>query len=483
MPLLFSSFNECLGFSHITKSTSFRTVIALLFMSSRFPMGVATMYKLLFRLLSLVLSLFIIYSCTPQIITNESIFIKKNEEKELKKAGQKELEVELEIVDQKEVDVNQIAVDSIYTNKHNDKKIISEIEIILPSDNNLKITQNFINALELSIYKKNVKNLSLNINTYSSKEHLHEIISTRIQPGKIFIGPLTSNDTKELNSFCSSGVIFFSFAFERQLASDCVYLINFFPEDDLQALFNYFDSNARIALLYPENPYGYYINDIIDITSINSNAIIINKVSYHQDISNAREAIKQLGKYELRRQELERQKKILQNKTDDISKKALKKIEKFETIGALDFTHVIIADHNIRLLEIVPLLPFYDIDPNKIQFVGTGVWDDDAFFDEPSLQGAIFPGISKEKRRTFINEYINAYYSEPIRTSTIMYDLVGLLSYIIENKLDLESIFTLLNDQQLSFQGIDGKFSFENNLIKRDLNILQIKDGKALLIK
>ena len=53
----------------------------------------------------------------------------------------------------------------------------------------------------------------------------------------------------------------------------------------------------------------------------------------------------------------------------------------------------------------------------------------------------------------------------------------------IENKLDIESIFTLLNNQQLSFQGIDGKFSFENNLIKRDLNILQIKDGKALLVK
>ena len=190
-----------------------------------------------------------------------------------------------------------------------------------------------------------------------------------------------------------------------------------------------------------------------------------------------------MGKYELRRYELERQKKILKNKNDEISKKALKKIERFETIGSLDFTHVIIADYNIRLLEIVPLLPFYDIDPNKIQFVGTGVWDEDAFFDEPSLQKAIFPGVSKEKRKDFIEKYISAYNAEPIRTSTIMYDLVGLLNYIIENKLTLGSTFALLNDKQQSFEGIDGKFLFENNLIKRDLNILQIKDGRALLIK
>ena len=99
----------------------------------------------------------------------------------------------------------------------------------------------------------------------------------------------------------------------------------------------------------------------------------------------AREAIKKLGKYELRRNELERQKKILQNKNDEISKKALKKIEKFETSGVIEFTHLLLPDYNIRLLQIAPLLPFYDIDPNKVQFVGTGVWDNEVFFDEHSL--------------------------------------------------------------------------------------------------
>ena len=333
------------------------------------------------------------------------------------------------------------------------------------------------------IYKKNIKSLSLNINTYSQKEQLYDIIRRGIQPGKIFVGPLTSNDTKDINDFCSLGVIFFSFASDRKLASDCVYLINFFPEDDLRTLFNYFDSNDRVALFYPENHYGYYISNIIDDISANSKAIIVSKTSYNEDISNARDAIKQLGKYELRRYELERQKKILQGKNDEVSKKALRKIEKFETIGELDFTHLIIADYNVRLLEIAPLLPFYDIDPNKIQFVGTGVWDDEAFFNEPSLQRAIFPGISRDKRKNFIEEYINAYSSNPIRIATIMYDIIGLLNYIIENQLNLESTVALLNDQTLSFKGMDGEFSFENNLIKRDLNILQIKDGKALLIK
>ena len=439
-------------------------------------MGVATMYKFLFKLPFLFSLFFIFYSCTPRIIVNEDILTKEEDKNEFETIVKKEVE-------EAEVETDQNSSNLAPINHYGNKRIISEIEIILPVDENIQITNNFINSLELSIHKKNIKNISLNINTYSQKKQLYEIIRKKIKPGKIFVGPLTSNDTENINNFCSSGVIFFSFASDRKLASDCVYLINFFPEDDLRTLFKYFNSDDRIALLYPENHYGYYINNIIDIISTNSRALIVNKASYLEDISNARDAIKQLGKYELRRYELERQKKILQNKNDEISKRALKKIEKFETIGELDFTHLIIADYNIRLLEIVPLLPFYDIDPNKIQFVGTGVWDDEAFFNEPSLQRAIFPGISRDNRKNFIEEYINAYSSNPIRIATIMYDIIGLLNYIIENQLDIETTFKLLNDQSLSFEGIDGKFSFENNLIKRDLDILQINNGNAILIE
>ena len=371
MPLLFSNFNECLGFSHIIKSISLRTLMALPLISSRFPIGVATMYKYFFTQLLLVLLFFIFYSCTPRTIVNEDILINERDNNKTEKPIEKEI---------KEANLDQNSFDPSVTREHGNKKIISEIQIILPSEKNIQITNNLINSIELSIHKKNIKNLSIKIHTYTEKKQLYEIIKTNGQPGKIFIGPLTSDDAENINDFCSLGIIFFSFASKRKLASDCVYLINFFPEDDLRALFNYFDSDDRIALIYPENNYGNYINDVIDIISTNSDSIIVNKTSYLEDISNARNAIKLLGKYEIRRQELERQKEILQNKDDEISKRALKKIEKFETIGDLDFTHLIIADYNIRLLEVAPLLPFYDIDPNKIQFVGTGVWDDRAFF-------------------------------------------------------------------------------------------------------
>ena len=360
---------------------------------------------------------------------------------------------------------------------------MNDIEIILPSNENEIITKNFINAFELSLYKKNNQELSFNISLYSGEPELQKIIKEKVKPGKIFIGPLTSKDTKNIHQWCESGAIFFSFASDRNLASDCIYLVNFFPEDEIDVLFKFFEENKKVALLYPDNDYGNYINKIIDDIANSSKSIVISKVAYKEDLTDARDSIKKLGKYDMRKKELERQKNILKNKNDDVSKKALKKIEKFETIGELDFSHLIIADYNIRLLQIAPLLPFYDVDPQKVQFVGMGVWDDKAFFNEPSLQGAVFPGVSAKKRSLYINEYINYYEENPIRTITIPYDLLGLLNFILEKKHTIDSAKKLLNNNSITYDGIDGKFSFKNNLIKRELNILKINKGKTEVLE
>ena len=77
------------------------------------------------------------------------------------------------------------SIDTIYKNSipqytenlnFAETKILNEIEILLPEIDNQKITRDFINAFELSIYKKNAKNIQLNINTYKNKTELDNII-------------------------------------------------------------------------------------------------------------------------------------------------------------------------------------------------------------------------------------------------------------------------------------------------------------------
>ena len=466
MSNLFNSLSECLGFSQIMKLTEFKIFFALKLISSRFPMGVDTIYNPFARV-SIILTLIFIVSCVPaNNQSSQNVLVESYPEKIS----------EVSVIDTE----NKDFLKKKQTDPFANYLVNTEVEIILPRYKKPNVTRNLINALELSIYKKEIKKISLNINSYIDIKELEKLLIEKAKPGKIFIGTLTPESSKIVKNYCYKGILFFSFAPDKSLADECVYLINFFPEDDLIALFNHFPEGSRIALLFPENAYGYYINYIIDPIADESSSLIVNRASYKEDLTNAREAIKELSKYELRKYELNRQKKILEKKDDVISKKALKKIEKFETIGEVDFTHLILPDYSIRLLEIAPLLPFYDVDPNKVKFVGTGVWDDKIFFDEPSLQGAIFPGIDEVNRLTFLNDYEKIYQEKPIRTATLPYDLLGIVSYIINQKMTIAQAYDLLDNSQIKFDGIDGKFSFVENVIFRELDILKIAKGSAI---
>jgi len=374
--------------------------------------------------------------------------------------------------------------------KNNEKKINSKMKakiqnkvtIILSNKDDPNIALQFLNTIELAVYKKKLNNIYFDIKRYDTAEELINIVEDMNLLGKIFIGPISTRDTELMGRYCEEGAVFFSFSSNKTLADDCVYLVNFFPDNEMRAVFNYFPNNSRIALLYPENSYGFGINMIIDSIANKSDSVIINRASYNESLSNAPEAIKELGKYELRKYELNRQKKILASKKDDESKKRLIKLERFQTTQNFDFTHVIIADYGLRLLQVAPLLPYYDIDPNIVKFVGTGAWDDEVFYDEPSLNGAIYPGIEFDNREELVRDYYELYGEKLLRISTLPYDLVGLLDFVINKNDNLDSLYALLNNNNLRFSGLDGSFYFLNNSIERDLGILKINKGTVELI-
>ena len=69
-----------------------------------------------------------------------------------------------------------------------------------------------------------------------------------------------------------------------------------------------------------------------------------------------------------------------------------------------------------------------------------------------------------------------------MRTATLPYDLIGLISYIYDKNMALADVYELLNNDKNKFDGIDGGFYFKNNVIERDLNILKISNGNATKI-
>ena len=436
-------------------------------MSCKFPIGVETM-KSSVMLLAIFFYLIYLISCSPVNKTSSIEELSKENPKIQKK----------NTTSQK----NQITNNKLSNKKTTSKKINlkENITVLLPDSKNDVFTSQLNNILELGVYDKKLENVYFDIQSYNNDNELKNILLKNNEDGKIFIGPISSKDTSIAQSFCNKKIIFFSFSSNTNLAKDCVYLINFFPKNELEQLFKYLDNNSKVALLYPENNYGYLVNSLIDSVVNKSNTVLINRSSYKDDLSNVRNAIKELGKYELRKYELERQKKILSSKADEISKKRLKKLKKFRTTSDYDFTHILLADYGLNLLQVAPLLTYYDIDPKVVQFLSTGVIDDQNFFFEPSLQGTIFPGIEKNNRVDLINKYKNIYDDNLLRVSTLPYDLIGLLNFVFEKNLSYNQLINLLNNSNIKFDGVDGEFYFKDNMIERNLDILKIDNGQAV---
>ena len=439
-------------------------------MSSKFPIGVATIERPL--LILSIICVFII-SCTP-------VNLSKQDTKNIQETNISDKSIDT--INQKKVIEKKENKKIKQNNSLDDVGLDKTIIALFAKDDDEKITKQFLNFYELAFYNLEIKNINLQIEFFESEKDLKRIIEKNLSPGRLFLGPLQTNHAKILNDYCNYKVIFFSFSSRSSLAKDCVYLLNFFPKNELSQLFLYLNEDSKVALLYPENEYGYLINSYVDDAIFESPAILVNRSSYKDDLSNVRESIKELGKYELRKYELNRQKQILSSKKDEKSKKRLKKLERFKTTSDYDFTHILIADYGLNLLQVAPLLPYYDIDPNIVQFMGTGVIDDKTFFYEPSLQGAIFPGIPETRRINLINNYMEIYEEEFLRISTLPYDLMGLINFIYTKEYEFEDVIKLLNNPNKKFDGIDGNFYFKNNMIERNLDILKIRNGNSFVI-
>ena len=67
------------------------------------------------------------------------------------------------------------------------------------------------------------------------------------------------------------------------------------------------------------------------------------------------------------------------------------------------------------------------------------------FSIEPSLQGAIFPGIPETRRINLINNYMELY-EDFLRISTLPYDLIGLINFIYTKEYKIHDVIQLLNN-------------------------------------
>ena len=120
------------------------------------------------------------------------------------------------------------------------------------------------------------------------------------------------------------------------------------------------------------------------------------------------------------------------------------------------------------------------IKPEKVQLLGTGLWNDARVLNLPALQGAWFAAPENGGFNAFATRYKTKYNADPTRIATLSYDAVSLAAALAHSQgAQRYSDNVLLN--RSGFTGADGVFLFRTDgLNDRGLAVLQIKNGKAV---
>jgi hypothetical protein len=145
-----------------------------------------------------------------------------------------------------------------------------------------------------------------------------------------------------------------------------------------------------------------------------------------------------------------------------------------ETLGDIPYDAVFMPEGGLALRNLAPLLPYFDIDPRRVKFIGTGLWDDPTLSQEPPLHGGWYAAAPSQNWSSFAARYEKAYDTTPPRLASMAYDAVSLAARLAAFANDAPFKTDLLTDPN-GFSGIDGIFRLKSGgLNERGLTVQEV---------
>jgi ABC-type branched-subunit amino acid transport system substrate-binding protein len=138
-----------------------------------------------------------------------------------------------------------------------------------------------------------------------------------------------------------------------------------------------------------------------------------------------------------------------------------------------------------ELQQIAALLPYYDIDPARVRYMGTVLWDEPGVMTEPSMQGSWIAAPAPGPRESFARRYQETFGSAPPKIASLGYDAVALAAALMRG-VDVAAAGPAAAQaitQPSGFAGIDGIFRFRpDGSNERGLAVLELRGNQYQVI-
>jgi branched-chain amino acid transport system substrate-binding protein len=330
----------------------------------------------------------------------------------------------------------------------------ARVALILPlsaGGNAGAAAQSMKNAAELALAEFSNPNVQLIIkDDAGTPQGAQAAARAALQEGaEIVLGPLFSGSVAAAGQVTKSrGIPMIAFSTDTNVAAQGVYLLSFLPESDVDRIVRYAAANGKKSLvaLLPDNAYGAVVEAQLQQAVSQIGGRIVSIERYASEQAKLAEPIRRAAA---------------------ASKQA---------------DAVFIADSSDMTPQIVQALAKNGVSQQRIQFIGTGLWDDPKLFADPNLAGAWFAAPDSAGYRAFVERYKSRFGQEPARTASLAYDAVSLLAALVKTQgPNRFSEVTLTNPS--GFTGIDGVFRFRaDGTCERGLAVMEMRGGGIRVI-
>jgi ABC-type branched-subunit amino acid transport system substrate-binding protein len=243
---------------------------------------------------------------------------------------------------------------------------------------------------------------------------------------EIIIGPLFAQAVSAVGVVARQrNIPVIAFSTDASVASRGVYLLSFLPETDVRRIVEYQISRGKrsFGALLPDNAYGTVV-----------------QAAFQQDVASRGGRVLVLEKY-----------------PGDPTRIAEPAQRVAQVANQID--SVFIPDGADAVPQVVRALAAAKVNFNRVQLLGTGLWDDPRIFSDKDLQGGLYAAPAPDGFRSFATRYRARYNQDPVRTATLAYDAVALVAALVKTQGEQRfSEQTLTNAS--GFAGIDGVFRF-----------------------
>lgn len=356
----------------------------------------------------------------------------------------------------------------------------ARVAILVPlSGPHRGVGEALLHAAEMSLFSMGGDDIELMPrDTKGTQDGAAQAARQAISDGaELIIGPLFASSVAAVGPIAQqSQVTVLAFSNDRSVAAPGVFLLGFLPEQQVARIvrFSHRKGLRRFAALFPQTAYGERVERAFNFAVRDIGSQVVATASYEPIPEAMFDPVRKLAAYDRRSAALDAERASLENGDDAFSAAARARLSGQESIGSAGFDAVLLPEGGNNLRSLAPLLPYYDIDPKEVRFLGTGLWGEPGLGLEPSLQGGWYAGPPPDVGEAFMVRYKALYGNQPPRLVTMAFDAVALAATLAKQGGSYRFAPRAFVRPE-GFAGLDGIFRLHRDgLNERGLAIVEI---------